>query len=1106
MNNNKFLIPVTYHSQTMDLISTVNIQEINKHFKRWQGLLPHINSTSYNAMMQGVLVAMKKQNIINDSQSELLFTGSLAEGLTVSTREPDFDMMICDHIWIRTVEDQHQYLKPCTYPGFVWIKMPTEHNVHCELQHFSEHQEQCYLSARNVFSTGHDTLQILCDELIGGLETIQALFTNTGSVTCPASNGNFYLHRGNHPNEIAQQINRVFPSIPLVQQCLDGASSSLTTAMKEQIPDSLNVASELSATMHTLALANLRRSSKNDHAQPICLGQMESSFNTDDTEKGTSISGVTIFADFMKHLSNVEQSGIGTNKDGSRSISPQDSEYELRHNTQEFIPDAPVHTTNSASDLKFAFDFVHALSCLGWPELASGWVSRNRQWPSENVVDTITSSGFNLVPKMSPGGNADLDWRISFSKAELILAEHMNETQKNCYRLFKSIVSHKCQHPKTLASYHLKTVFMWTLERIPERFWTKHTIGERFLTLMDTLIQFVAAANLPMYFIPDLNLLDGIDNNELNITVNQLIHIRKHPLEYPEQSQVDFIEMGKRTQLTVMQKNHQLLRNIPKYHFLTVFKQIKMIDYMTHPFIKHLVDTVEMNDVHPSEEQLATEMISFIIKYLAMDKAKLNNFLSECIAEVDACGNVPTDYSSTNGYYLIYNLTNNLLIAKYEDLPDVDLLSESIESWQNVEKCASILETITKRLHRGFCQFGEMVCQIDENEDNDNLVRLARFVLGRHRTILDEILQVKPGMESVKQCIAMLYHKDKCLENQNRFIGEWGRDRQGIFTNMREVFRDEAWRTLSDDDIEKINDKLNLEKTFLGIDIEEAGEKKGSKEVFLDILDMFKTCSLSENTHQYLKHMATLLDQSQNSELYSTLSVQMITYISKHLTKDKINFAQLMLTFKGNVDLLLKEHQPLPGLTPDEVIIDNLVMRESATCSAAQSGLTWMTFDHVDNLDELLDLVTDMERRTLRLKRHILDFVKSVCHVIRDRHVVDSSLILADYKSKLQVVVEKNKKVFQQITCAIESVKLWISMLYNQDTFDLVLECFLKGWKQNREYVYERIKWIIGEEKIQELCNDDIDIFDMKLQSDELTESQTIQAATMNVIDDIDPD
>jgi len=72
-----------------------------------------------------------------------------------------------------------------------------------------------------------------------------------------------------------------------------------------------------------------------------------------------------------------------------------------------------------------------------WPRVAAEWTSRDRLWPDRSVVERIVSKGAHLVGKAFC--HEDIDWRLSFSVAEIDLATGWSPEQHFVYFMFKSL-------------------------------------------------------------------------------------------------------------------------------------------------------------------------------------------------------------------------------------------------------------------------------------------------------------------------------------------------------------------------------------------------------------------------------------------------------------------------------------------------------------------------------------------------------------------------------------------------------------------------------------------------------------------------------------------
>ena len=159
------------------------------------------------------------------------------------------------------------------------------------------------------------------------------------------------------------------------------------------------------------------------------------------------------------------------------------------------------------------FNFVLAIKCNGWPLCAKEWISRQRCWPSQDLVKTIIRDGFHIVCKSSPEG----DFRLSYSNAETLLIGNLTDFQFKTYRAFKSFVSHHKKNwsdnaKKAVCSYHLKTIVLWYCEKSDPKDWTEDKIVAHLLSLIDDLILAMNGKNLPMYFMPKYNLMERLEH------------------------------------------------------------------------------------------------------------------------------------------------------------------------------------------------------------------------------------------------------------------------------------------------------------------------------------------------------------------------------------------------------------------------------------------------------------------------------------------------------------------------------------------------------------------------------------------------------------------
>ena len=172
-------------------------------------------------------------------------------------------------------------------------------------------------------------------------------------------------------------------------------------------------------------------------------------------------------------------------------------------------------------------DLVPSIQCDSWPVTAEEWKTRRRLWPKRSLINKIIEGGHHVVAKASPGGDPNLEWRLSFSKAELTLAEHRTHVQKKCYYIFKTIFKEYLGKSGVISTYYLKTIMMWAMEENPPEYWREDNIGQAVLGLLDDLHHALLTGNLPHYFIPQHNLLRHISCDILEQEAADMLHLRK---------------------------------------------------------------------------------------------------------------------------------------------------------------------------------------------------------------------------------------------------------------------------------------------------------------------------------------------------------------------------------------------------------------------------------------------------------------------------------------------------------------------------------------------------------------------------------------------------
>ncbi|XP_062573151.1 uncharacterized protein LOC134235083 [Saccostrea cucullata] len=172
------------------------------------------------------------------------------------------------------------------------------------------------------------------------------------------------------------------------------------------------------------------------------------------------------------------------------------------------VPHGPCSTSvafqGRETDKAFCFQSHH------WPTSALPWIQRCRErgWPHQNVIFDILSGGFHVVPIASTPEN-ELEWRISFSRAEQKLVYSMNHCQFLCYGLFKIFLKEVINNrPNTsnLCSYFIKTIVFWVIQTKTSLSWTPDNLLFCFWKSFKLLIYMVHTGECPNFFIPQNNM------------------------------------------------------------------------------------------------------------------------------------------------------------------------------------------------------------------------------------------------------------------------------------------------------------------------------------------------------------------------------------------------------------------------------------------------------------------------------------------------------------------------------------------------------------------------------------------------------------------------
>ena len=295
------------------------------------------------------------------------------------------------------------------------------------------------------------------------------------------------------------------------------------------------------------------------------------------------------------------------------------------------------------SRAKMLIEFIPAFRCLTWPMVAQEWRKRQRKWPSPDVVDKVIREGFHLVVKAPKnGGNPECDFRISFSHAEYLLSQEINEIQRECYRCLKTYHRvYLSTEAKGLISFHLKNIFLRTIEETGGEMWIESRRAECMWKLFANLLEALRERHLPHYFVRSYNLF-GIDYIEdlaiLESLTQKVEQIMDNPVKVAEE--LILVTQGERSSPVQEQEQEQM--NSPSNQLqseLMLFSPLKKgntegvgrktVERVCLGMIKDLPEVID-NSLDEDEQELVLTEMKCLVKEI-IDELYKNEELEDDI-------------------------------------------------------------------------------------------------------------------------------------------------------------------------------------------------------------------------------------------------------------------------------------------------------------------------------------------------------------------------------------------------------------------------------------------------------------------------------------------
>ena len=228
--------------------------------------------------------------------------------------------------------------------------------------------------------------------------------------------------------------------------------------------------------------------------------------------------------------------------DGKYSAAKNNSLHTQRQgfiiNFEQYYNEYEVHGPALLQKIKgmrssLSVDLVRCVRCLSWPPHANDWPTRQRNygWPDSATVDRVVSIGCDVVAVAHRQCKQDEkmgihQWRLSFSRAEVVLINSWTPVQQIVYHMLRVFVKTECNEehltdssnksgPQILSNYHIKTLMLWACEQMPSYWWTDDVnLVKICLKLLHILAGQVNDVQNPHYFIESCNLVDSSFDTE----------------------------------------------------------------------------------------------------------------------------------------------------------------------------------------------------------------------------------------------------------------------------------------------------------------------------------------------------------------------------------------------------------------------------------------------------------------------------------------------------------------------------------------------------------------------------------------------------------------
>ncbi|KAL4648485.1 protein MB21D2 [Arapaima gigas] len=181
---------------------------------------------------------------------------------------------------------------------------------------------------------------------------------------------------------------------------------------------------------------------------------------------------------------------------------------------------------------RMLYDIVPVVSFRGWPAVAQSWLMENHFWDGK-ITEEEVISGFYLVPACSFRGQKENEWRLSFARSEVQLKKCLSSSLMQAYQACKAIIIKLLSRPKAISPYHLRSMMLWSCDRLPASYLAQEDFSAHFLLgLIDDLLYCLINKMCPNYFIPQCNMLEHLSEDMVMLHARKLSSVRSDPAEH----------------------------------------------------------------------------------------------------------------------------------------------------------------------------------------------------------------------------------------------------------------------------------------------------------------------------------------------------------------------------------------------------------------------------------------------------------------------------------------------------------------------------------------------------------------------------------------------